>query len=490
MRSELRVSPVSSRLVRLNVGFVSVLVIAGALSFGTLSRLKVNGPVYQKIETQKDLLADILPPPMYVIESYMTALQMLGEKDPAAQQANLERLKSLQRDYNERTDFWTKQLADSPTRNALLEDSRKSAVEFYAVLNGEFIPAIQKQDTVAANAIAYQKLKAAYAEHRRNIDRTVTLATQESDALQLQAEREVRYRTWLMEAVLVGGLLIIGLYSLSASRSLVGTIRSTADRLAEGSFQVSSAAEQVSSSSQTLAEGATEQAASLEEISSALEEVACMARRNTVNAQTANEAAKQARSAADKGMADMKTMMDAMTAIRASSGDVANIIKTIDEIAFQTNILSLNAAVEAARAGEAGMGFAVVADEVRNLSKRSAEAAKETAERITTAIDKTAQGVDISAKVAKGLDEIVAKVRQVDELAAEVANASREQTQGLTQINSAVAEMDKVTQGNASGAEESAAASETLSGQANAMKESVVQLLMLAGSAQEPEKLL
>ncbi|MDR3457829.1 MAG: methyl-accepting chemotaxis protein, partial [Verrucomicrobiae bacterium] len=150
-----------------------------------------------------------------------------------------------------------------------------------------------------------------------------------------------------------------------------------------------------------------------------------------------------------------------------------------------TNILALNAAVEAARAGEAGMGFAVVADEVRNLAQRSAQAAKETAAKIEGAIVNTGQGVEISAKVVQALNEIVIKVRQVDELVAEVAGASREQTDGITQINSAVGQMDKVTQSNAASAEESAAAAQELNGQAAAMKDAVENLLRLVGRNSE-----
>ena len=206
-----------------------------------------------------------------------------------------------------------------------------------------------------------------------------------------------------------------------------------------------------------------------------------MTKRNSEHARQANELAKEAREAADKGVGDMQTMAAAMDAIKVSSDDIAKIIKTIDEIAFQTNILALNAAVEAARAGEAGMGFAVVADEVRNLAQRSAQAAKETAGKIEGAITKTGQGVEISAKVAAALTEIVSKVRQVDDLVTEVSGASREQTEGITQINTAVSQMDRVTQSNAATAEESAAAAEELNAQAEVMKQSVAELLQLVG---------
>jgi methyl-accepting chemotaxis protein len=173
-------------------------------------------------------------------------------------------------------------------------------------------------------------------------------------------------------------------------------------------------------------------------------------------------------------------------AIKVSSDDIAKIIKTIDEIAFQTNILALNAAVEAARAGEAGMGFAVVADEVRNLAQRGAQAAKETAGKIEGAITKSGQGVELTGKVAQALNDIVTKVRQVDELVAEVAGASREQTQGIAQINTSVGEMDKVTQSNAASSEETAAAAQELNAQAETMRESVAELLRLVGGNRRP----
>jgi len=284
--------------------------------------------------------------------------------------------------------------------------------------------------------------------------------------------------------VIMGELVLSVLLSFVLVTGLNRVLKRVSSSLGDSAEQVSAAAGQVSAASQMLAQGSGEQAASIEETSSSLEEMASMTKRNAENAQKANDLARQTRAAADKGATDMQAMSTAMIAIKASSDDIAKIIKTIDEIAFQTNILALNAAVEAARAGEAGMGFAVVADEVRNLAQRSAQAAKETALKIEGAIGNSAQGVGISSKVAEALNEIVTKARQVDELASEVAGASREQTQGITQINSAVGQMDKVTQSNAASAEESAAAAQELNAQATVMKQSVSELLQLVGGAE------
>jgi tetrahydromethanopterin S-methyltransferase subunit D len=282
-------------------------------------------------------------------------------------------------------------------------------------------------------------------------------------------------------------LIIIGvLVGVCVHYLLVIPLKRTASDMLHQSVQVASAAGQVSSSSQSLAEGSSEQAASIEETSSSLEEMSSMTKRNADNSRQANDLARQTRAAADKGVADMHAMSCAMAEIKKSSDDIAKIIKTIDEIAFQTNILALNAAVEAARAGEAGMGFAVVADEVRNLAQRSAQAAKETAAKIEGSISKTAQGVELTGKVSAALDTIVGKARQMDELAAEVANASNEQSQGITQVNAAVGQMDKVTQTTAANAEECASAAEELNSQAQAMQTVARELRQLVGGNGEP----
>ena len=287
----------------------------------------------------------------------------------------------------------------------------------------------------------------------------------------------------MASTVMIVGLsiaLVIGVtIAIVIGRGTSKSLSAVASALSEGASQVSSAAGQVSSASQSLAEGSSQQAASLEETSSSLEEMASMTKRNSEAATRVKELGGQARQAGDVGLHDMEEMTGAMAAIKASSNDVAKIIKTIDEIAFQTNILALNAAVEAARAGEAGMGFAVVADEVRSLAQRCAQAARETAGKIEDAVQKSAQGATISGKVAKSLEEIVSRARQVDDLAGEVAASCQEQSQGISQLNTAVTQMDAVTQGNAANAEETASASEELNAQAEAMREAVSELLRL-----------
>jgi methyl-accepting chemotaxis protein len=242
------------------------------------------------------------------------------------------------------------------------------------------------------------------------------------------------------------------------------------------SDQVRGTSQQLSTGSQAIAEGASEQAASIEETSAALEELSATTRSNAGYAQNANELAAQTRRAAETGAAGMTQMNQAMNEIQSSSANIAKIIKTIDEIAFQTNLLALNAAVEAARAGSAGMGFAVVAEEVRNLAKRSAVAAKETATIIEDSIDKSKHGVQVSAEVARHFQEITEKARRVDEIIAQIAAASKEQNQGIGQLNTAVREMDSVTQTNAANAEESAAVAVELNSQADSLRGIIAEL--------------
>jgi len=251
-----------------------------------------------------------------------------------------------------------------------------------------------------------------------------------------------------------------------ALQQMVAQMNQTLHSVNLAAVQVSEGSREISGTSQSLSQGATESAASVEEISATLVEVASQAKLNASNAQLASNLAAQARVAGETGSAKMKRLVAAIAEIHASSQQISKIIKTIDDIAFQTNILALNAAVEAARAGRHGKGFAVVAEEVRSLAARSAKAARETAQLIEDSGAKVVHGTQISKETAAELENIVSGITQMTALVTEISAASNEQAEGVAQVNSGLGQIDGVIQSNTAHAEETASASEVLSRQA------------------------
>ncbi len=282
---------------------------------------------------------------------------------------------------------------------------------------------------------------------------------------------------------LVLALFLSGGIAFVIVRGTSKVLVASVDELTAGAAQVASAAEQLSSSSQSMSQGASEQAAALEETSASMEEMASMTRQNADHSQQGAQLMSEVERRVTESEHVLTAMVSSMKSIQESSTKVSRIIKTVDEIAFQTNILALNAAVEAARAGEAGMGFAVVADEVRTLAQRSLTAAKDTSVLIEEAIANAQEGDQRVREVTEAITAITSSVSQAKRLVDEVSAASKQQTQGIDQVSKAITELEQLTQRTAANSEESAAASEELTSQAEMTMTVVARLNALVGSS-------
>ena len=577
--------------------------LAGGLSLVAIESLRVGGPLYRQIEHNKDIIADILPPPLYVVEADLVATKLIAH--PETVEAAAVKLAALRKDYDARRAFWTSADIDAGMRDALVTESAAPAADFWREIEQEILPAVRAGDPVRARQ-ALDRADAAYERHRLVIDKVVLMATKDAEAVKAKSAEQTKVAFALLAGgggllllVVVGGIILM-------SRRVVRPIQAMTDfmgQLADGDYEravpfagrkdeiggmaasvavfrqavlerqagetriaaqraeaeadrarhdserqaedgerarvvealgeavarlsagdltgrldqafpagyerlrgdfnraldtlegamgevvtaaggLSAGAGEISAAIGDLSTRTERQAAHLEETTSALGEISHGIRQTADGAGEANSAVVDSRAVADRSSKVVAEAVSAMHRIEASAAQIGQIIGVIDEIAFQTNLLALNAGVEAARAGSAGAGFAVVAQEVRALAQRSAQAAKEIKGLIAESSNHVRSGVALVDEAGGSLTEIVERIGRVDELMSQIASASREQASGLSDVNTAMGQMDQATQQNAAMVEQATAASRGLVDDAVRLR-SLIERFKVSGASAE-----
>lgn len=487
------------------------------VAWAAVTTLQVGGPLYGRVVAMKDLVADILPPPAYIVEADLVVHRMVLASDASAIDSGSKELARLRGEFEARHAHWQAALEGSELRQAMLEQAREPAQRYFASAEGDLLTALRRGETERARDLLRGTLAQQFQAHRQAVERTVALANQATVQIEADAVTvERRAWAWLAGVGVLAGVLLVSL-GWSVARSLVPPLQqlvARAEAIADGDLtgtelavcgrdeiaklvaatnrmqvgianivtevklgaqQIDLGAAGVSNATMSLASGAAEQSSHLRGVAQEIESIARAQSESSSHSAAARGLAERTNEGVVRLQNDMTAMATAMAGIRESSQQVAKILQVIDGIAFQTNLLALNAAVEAARAGEAGRGFAVVAEEVRALAQRSAEASRSTQAMLAAATERTRRGDEITGQVATALDSIARGSQQVRDLVGSVADAAGHQQRSVESINQSIRDLDEVTAKNAAGSEELAATAEETAAQANSLRQMVAR---------------